>query len=102
MGYKSQLAEPDLPSMKQAAHDLAMEYLSSDLEALDYKPRPDWLRRALGKVDWTKTEQWRRDASKAETALIRNGCRTARDQLTNEPPDIADARAHLIALQLAL
>ena len=88
--------------MKQAAHDLAMEHLSSYLEALDYKQLPDWLIRALGTVDWTRTEQWRRDASKAETTLIRNGCRTARDQLTNEPPDIADARTRLIALQLAL
>ena len=88
--------------MKQAAHDLAMEHLSSYLEALDYKQLPDWLIRALGTVDWTKTEQWRRDASKAETTLIRNGCRTARDQLTKEPPDIAGVRAHLIALQLAL
>ena len=57
--------------MKQAAHALAMERLRSYVQALDYEQLPDWLITALGVVAWTRTEQWKRDASKAETTLIR-------------------------------
>ena len=102
MGYKCQLAGPDLSSMKQAAHDLAMEHLRSYVAELDRETPQNWLLTALSVVVWTRTEQWKRDASKAETTLIRKRCKEARDCLTEEKPDIASARACLIALQLTL
>ena len=102
MGYKCQLAGPDLPSMKQAAHDLAMEHLRSYVAELDRETPQNWLLTALSVVVWTRTEQWKLDASRAETTMIRRACKEARDRLTKKPPDIAGARACLAWLQVAL
>ena len=102
MGYKCQLAGPDRPSMNHAAHDLAMERLRSYVAELERETPRNWLLTALGVLSWTNTQQWKRDASRAETTMIRRACKEARDCLTKKPPDIAGARARLAWLQLAL